>query len=95
MGENSTTIRSMQSTIEENNKYIEAMQGCVEENASFQCIISPLKRYGGLQKATDKPTLIAAVGSVIIALMSVLMWKTMSLSRLCVVCDALFQKFLV
>jgi hypothetical protein len=84
----------MQSTIEENNKYIEAMQGCVEENASFQCIISPLKRYGGLQKATDKPTLIAAVGSVIIALMSVLMWKTMSLSRLCVVCDALFQNFI-
>jgi hypothetical protein len=94
VGENSTTIRSMQSTIEVNNKYIEAMQGYAEENASFQCIISPLKRYGGLQKVTDKPTLIAAVGSVIIALMSVLMRKTMSLSRLCVVCDALFQNFI-
>jgi hypothetical protein len=67
------------------------MDQTADECASMASILNPLERYGGLQKIMEKPTLVAAVGSVIILLMSVLMRKTMPLSHLCVMCDALFQ----
>jgi len=68
------------------------MDQTADEHASMASILNPLERYGGLQKITEKPTLVAAVGSVIISLMSILIRKTMPLSRrLRVMCDALFQ----
>jgi hypothetical protein len=89
------TICSLQRAIEEKSQTIATLQGSIEdkadEHASIASVIHPLERYGGLQKISDRPTLVAAAGSVIIAVMSVLMRKTMPLSRLRVVCDALFH----
>jgi DNA repair exonuclease SbcCD ATPase subunit len=74
LGKDCSKIRSLQATIEEKSQSIEALQGCMDqtadERASMASILNPLERYGGLQKITEKPTLVAAVGSVIISLMA-------------------------
>jgi uncharacterized membrane protein YiaA len=59
---------------------------------SFDCFYYP--SFGELWwalKDSSQTTLVAASGSIIIALMSVSMWNTMPLSHLHVVCNALFQ----
>jgi len=74
LGKDRSKIRSLQATIEEKSQSIEALQGCMDqtadERASMASILNPLERYGVLQKITEKPTLVAAVGSVIISLMA-------------------------
>ena len=63
----------------------------VEQRASISAIIEPLETVGGLKKITDRTALVGVVGSVLVSLMSVLMRKTKPVSRLRVICDALFQ----
>jgi hypothetical protein len=74
----------VQNAIKKTSLSIEALQGYIEQNAdkraSIASIVHPLESYGGLQKITDRPTLVAAASSFIIALISVFMQKTTPLS---------------
>jgi len=70
----------------------EAIESNAEERASMASILKPLECFGGLKKIKDRQNLLTAVGGVIFGFMSVLMYKTMPITRLRVICEVLFKK---
>jgi hypothetical protein len=56
-----------------------------------QHVISVVNNYGGFRKITDKRNRVLAVGTAIVALLSVLMTRTHPITRLRTICEAVFD----
>lgn len=61
----------------------------IKESAPF---VKSLEEYGGFCKVTNKETLLAALGSAILAILSVVMRKTQPITRLRTISEVLFGK---
>jgi len=65
----------------------ELLSQSMKECAPF---VKSMEDYGGFTKVSNKETLIAAVGSAILAVLSILMRRTQPISRLRTLCEVLF-----
>ena len=67
----------------------ESLSQSIKETAPF---VKSLDQYGGFCKLSNKETLLTALGSAIVAILSVVMRKTQPITRLRTICEVLFDR---
>ena len=60
-------------------------------NGAMPTLLAAVSPLGGFTKITDKASRVAAIGAAIVAVLSVIMSRTHSITQLRIVCEALFD----
>jgi len=87
--------RRNDSLVEHNSHLSETLRqttaGADELRSSIAAISKPLNSFGGFTKIHDKTSLVAAAGSTVVGLLSILMRKTQAVTWLHILCETIFD----